>query len=152
MKFNKLELMVKPTENVILYLDDIIVSNDLICNTDIFNEYGHNEIESVSQKSYSLVVKLSSKSKNSIRYKILKERGICVKCGYEQATMGIYCDECSNYQYEKVKEIREERYKKGLCIICGKKKTYRDNDKKHYKMCKKCREHHKEQQIKGGNK
>ncbi len=75
------------------------------------------------------------------RYEWLKNKGICVCCGRDNACIGsVYCPECGEKNAEKVREyyrtnrdernnynkeynkrIRAERKAKGLCVKCGRK-------------------------------
>lgn len=107
--------------------------------------------------------KMDRKKYQKERYETLKKKGICVKCGFEEAEPNsIYCLDCREKERkrsrkyakknkEKMKEKQKEDHKKryyerkakGICTKCGKRKVYEKStiycmecylkDKKRYK-------------------
>lgn len=60
------------------------------------------------------------------RYAALREAGLCIRCGKEEAIRGKFCDACyairTRNDQKKTARYRERR-ELGICPICGKVQT-----------------------------
>ncbi|WP_075824197.1 hypothetical protein [Clostridium perfringens] len=89
-------------------------------------------------KRYREKYKERVKSKKVKIYKDRKGKGICVTCGRNKATKGIYCEECKLKIVKECKERKEYLIKRNLCTICGKEEIFKFN------VCVSCRGKRKE--------
>ena len=56
-------------------------------------------------------------------YAKAKKAGICVGCRKRKATRGLRCDDCADQQRATSAVRRKRRKRKGLCIVCGRRKS-----------------------------
>lgn len=76
-----------------------------------------------------------------------KQQGLCPQCGFNISINGKRCSECHEKIIEYNRRKRQEKYNKGLCVLCG-KNPY-DFDKKY---CSSCLEKQRDRYYLGNNK
>ncbi len=82
------------------------------------------------------------KRKRNQEYKEIKRfKGICLNCkNPTDETFSPYCYECREKLYGHRKNVYWERRQQGLCVTCGDKAVYDEENKKFLSRCAKCLE------------
>lgn len=123
----------------------VIVSKKGVTIYGITRDIEDEEVKEIKPKGDLIEIVLHHEKYHKRRYRELKQKGLCPKCGMPNDTDRTYCTKCEKTNYVSKGLMFEYREASGRCKTCGDKLTKQDKKQGggYFKNCQKCRDHMK---------